>query len=244
MVVSKTAPQLPEAILFDVQGTATDFHSTICRAAAAVAAGRYPNVDWSEFVNNWRRAYSSRVTIPRAENHGNDAWTPVTNVYREALDSLLKESGINLSGAERDELNSAWHHLDPWPDSKPGLDRLRKQYILATLSNADVSAVIRITQHCDFPWHAVFTAEMVGTFKPDPAVYRYALRSLGLPPDRVMMVASHKYDLRAAADIGLLTGFVARPYEYGEESLADADFSDEFDFNARDFLDLADQLGC
>jgi 2-haloacid dehalogenase len=59
-----------------------------------------------------------------------------------------------------------------------------------------------------------------------------------------MMVASHKYDIRAAAEFGFRTAFIARPLEFGDPGLADADFSDEFDINAKDFLDLADQLGC
>jgi 2-haloacid dehalogenase len=58
-----------------------------------------------------------------------------------------------------------------------------------------------------------------------------------------MMVASHKYDIRAAAGLGFRTAFVARPLEFGADGEADVAYSDEFDINASDFLDLADQLG-
>ena len=67
---------------------------------------------------------------------------------------------------------------------------------------------------------------------------------LGLKPAEIMMVASHKYDIRAAADLGFRTGFVARPLEFGADGVADVAYSDEFDVNAFDFLDLAEQLGC
>ena len=59
-----------------------------------------------------------------------------------------------------------------------------------------------------------------------------------------MMVACHKYDVRAAAQLGFHTAFVARPLEFGVGGDVDVDYSDEFDINASDFLDLADQLGC
>jgi 2-haloacid dehalogenase len=65
---------------------------------------------------------------------------------------------------------------------------------------------------------------------------------LGLEPAEIMMVASHKYDIRAAGNLGFRTAFVARPLEFGVDGEADVAYSDEFDINASDFLDLADQL--
>lgn len=231
----------PQALLFDVQGTATDFHSTVLAAAHRIAAVRYPLVDWSAFVNDWRAAYFT------ATSHGRnvtDGWVSVESIYRSTLDELLGRMGIELDEAERHELNSSWKELVPWPDVVPGLHLLRRSYLLATLSNADVNAVVNITRQADLPWHAVFAAEMAGVFKPDPSIYSLAARYLGLPPGEIMMVASHKYDIRAALQLGFQTAFISRPAEFGDESLADIEFSDEFDINARDFLDLATQLGC
>jgi 2-haloacid dehalogenase len=59
-----------------------------------------------------------------------------------------------------------------------------------------------------------------------------------------MLVAAHAGDLRAAAAAGLHTAFVGRPDEFGGTRQADAPPPGEFDFMARDFLDLAGQLGC
>ncbi|CNK04744.1 haloacid dehalogenase-like hydrolase [Mycobacterium tuberculosis] len=85
---------------------------------------------------------------------------------------------------------------------------------------------------------------MAGVFKPDPAIYRMAATYLGLDGTDIMMVAAHKYDLRAAARLGFHTAFVARPLEFGAGGDVDVHYSDEFDINAADFLDLAQQLGC
>ncbi|MGE2816192.1 haloacid dehalogenase type II [Mycobacterium heidelbergense] len=229
-----------KALLFDVQGTATDFHSTVCGEAQRLSAGRHPAVDWGDVVRRWRAGYFAALdAAPGAR------WVSVHSVYRSSLDTVLGERGIaGFSDAEREELTLAWQRLAPWPDVVPGLTRLRRAFTLATLSNADVSAVINISKRAGLPWDAVFAAEMAGVFKPDPAIYRMAATYLGRDPADIMMVASHKYDIRAAARLGFRTAFVARPREFGPDGSADVAYSDEFDVNASDFVDLAAQLGC
>jgi 2-haloacid dehalogenase len=229
-----------KALLFDVQGTATDFHSTVCDEGRRIGASRYPEADWPDVVRRWRAGYFSALEGAQSRRGG---WVSVHSVYRDALDAVLDECGLSgITDAERDELTLAWQRLKPWPDVVPGLTRLKGAFTLATLSNADVSAVINISKRAGLPWDAVFAAEMAGVFKPDPAIYRMAATYLGLNPAEIMMVASHKYDIRAAGGLGFRTAFVARPLEFGVDGEADVGYSDEFDINASDFLDLADQL--
>ncbi|MEV0029013.1 haloacid dehalogenase type II [Nocardia sp. NPDC050793] len=231
-----------EALLFDVQGTATDFHSTVLGALRTASAGRHPGVDWAEFVDRWRAAY---FDVLRKTKTDKDEWTTVHSVYRDALDRLLIDYGVtDFDDTEREDLARAWQRIVPWPDAVAGLARLKMRYTLATLSNADVAAVVNISKLSGLPWDAIFTAEMAGAFKPDPATYRMAATYLGLAPEQIMMVACHKYDIRAAGALGFRTAFVARPLEFGAGGIVDVEYEDEFDVNARDFLDLADQLGC
>lgn len=230
-----------KALLFDVQGTATDFFSTVCGEAQRISAGRHPDTDWADLVRRWRAGYFDALTAAQSRH---DGWVSVHSVYRDALETLLDKHGLTgFSGAEREELTQAWQRLEPWPDVPLGLSWLKDEFTLATLSNADVSAVINISKRARLPWDAIFAAEMAGVFKPDPAIYRMAATYLGLDPADIMMVASHKYDIRAAAQLGFRTAFVARPLEFGPGGDADVAYSDEFDINASDFLDLADQLG-
>ncbi len=231
-----------KALLFDVQGTATDFHSTVCGEAERISAGRCPGVDWAEVVRRWRAGYFAALDAAQSRREG---WVSVHSVYRDALDSVLNEFGITgFSDTEREELTLAWQRLTPWPDVVPGLTRLKAAFTLATLSNADVAAVVNISKRAGLPWDAIFAAEMAGVFKPDAAIYRMAATYLGLDPAEIMMVASHKYDIRAAGHLGFHTAFVGRPLEFGVGGDADVAYSDEFDINASDFLDLAEQLGC
>ena len=232
----------PRALLFDVQGTATDFYSTVRGEAQRIAANRFPDVDWDEFVGAWRAGYTAAL---QAAARGPTGWVSVRAVYRDVLDGIVEQYGLgSLTDADRDELALAWEKLQAWPDVPPGLTRLRRRFTLATLSNADVAAVVNLSKHAGLQWDAVFTAEMARAFKPDPAVYRLAATYLGVPVVETMMVASHKYDLRAAARLGCQSAFVARPLELGVRGAVDIAYEDEFDINASDFTDLADQLGC
>ncbi|MBJ8348183.1 haloacid dehalogenase type II [Antrihabitans sp. YC2-6] len=232
---------MTKALLFDVQGTATDFFSTVRDEAVRIDAGRNPEIDWTGFVTRWRAAYFAGVAAVPVDS---GTWTSVHSIYRGTLDGLLDEFAIRYSEPEAAELALAWQRLRPWPDAVPGLNRLRTRFTLATLSNADVSAVVNMSKTAGLPWDAIFTAEMAQAFKPDPAVYAMAATYLGLRPADIMMVASHKYDIRAAAALGFRTAFVARPLEFGPDGAVDLEFEDEFDINATDFEDLANKLDC
>jgi 2-haloacid dehalogenase len=98
------------------------------------------------------------------------------------------------------------------------------------------------------PWDLVFSAEWVQHYKPDRETYLSAPRFLDLKPSEVMLVAAHKSDLDGARRAGLMTCFVPRPREFGPAFLAsgryDAAYEKRFDYNAKTFIDLADQLGC
>lgn len=231
-----------QALIFDVQGTVCDFRSSVAEQARQVAGDRGAHIDWGCFVDAWRRKYRPALDGILA---GARPWSSVDRLYRQALDEVIEAHGLQfLTLDERERINFAWQAIAPWPDAVAGLRRLKPRFTLVTLSNADVSAVINISRSGGLPWDAIFAAEMAGTFKPDPRTYQMALRYLGIGAGNAMMVACHKYDLLAAGALGLKTAFVARPLEFGPDGDVDTAFDARFDINARDFLDLADQLGC
>jgi 2-haloacid dehalogenase len=88
----------------------------------------------------------------------------------------------------------------------------------------------------------VLSAELFRHYKPDPEAYLGAAAMLGFEPSEVMLVAAHKDDLRAAQACGLAAAFVARPREKGPKVKLDVKPEADFDFNARDFVDLARKL--
>ena len=98
-----------------------------------------------------------------------------------ASTALLDDFGIDgLSEAEIDDLNRAWHRLDPWPDVVAGLTRLRRKFILATLSNGNVALIVNMARRAGLPWDAMLGAELARHYKPQPEAYLTTAELLGL----------------------------------------------------------------
>ena len=229
------------AMTFDVFGTVVDWRSSIIGEMQQLEQRTQIAGDWTAFADRWRGGYGPAMGRVRS---GELPWTKIDDLHRMILDTLVPEFGLeSLTDAELDDLNRVWHRLRPWPDTVAGLTRLRKRYVLATLSNGNVALLVNMAKNAGLPWDAVLSAELAESYKPDPAVYRKAADLLGLEPEEVMMVAAHAGDLRASAEVGFRTAYVPRPLEYGPDSQRDLTPDPSFDVVASDFSDLAHQLG-
>ena len=93
-------------------------------------------------------------------------------------------------GATRN-LNLAWHRLDAWPDVPSGLARLKRKFLLAPVSNGNISLMVDLARRNNLPWDAILGAEIAGDYKPKPKVYLAAAAAFDLAPDACMMVAAH-----------------------------------------------------
>ena len=176
---------------------------------------------------------------------GDRPWTKLDTLHRESLEQLLAEAGVGgVDAAAIDDFNLAWRRLDPWPDAAPGLARLKRRFILATLSNGDVSLMVDLARRGGLPWDAILGAEVCRAYKPLPDAYRRTAALLDLDPAEIMMVAAHNDDLAAAAAQGFRTAFVLRPTEHGPGQTTDLAPTGDYDIVATDFLDLATQLEC
>lgn len=202
-----------EVLAFDVFGTVVDWRSSVVRALEQLGREKGLARDWPIFADRWRHGYIEGIL---RVNAGQEAWSNVDEIHRRSLLALLREFQVpELEPAEVERLNRVWHYLDPWPDAVPGLTRLRSRRLLTTLSNGHLSLLVTLAKSAGLPWDCVLSAEMVGRYKPDPEVYRFAARILDRAPERIAMVAAHPPDLHAARVAGLRTIFVERPFEYG-----------------------------
>ena len=235
----------PLALTFDVFGTVVDWRTSIAREGRAFGERHGIEADWIRFAEDWRALYQPSMSRVR---EGERPWTPLDDLHRESLCELLAGLGVTtrdggVSDAAVDELNRAWHRLDPWPDVLEGLARLKRGHVLATLSNGNIALIVNMAKRAGLPWDAVLGAEVARRYKPQPEAYLTTAALLGLDPGECMMVAAHNDDLRAAASLGFRTAFVRRPAEYGPGQTANLRAEDDYDIVAEDFIDLADRLG-
>lgn len=234
-------PSSIRALTFDVFGTVVDWRGSIIREGRALGKQKNLKVDWAAVADAWRDGYKPAMDRVRKRQL---PWMRIDQLHRLILDDVLAKLHIDtLTAQDRDHLNLAWHRLRPWPDSRSGLKRLKKRYVLATLSNGNMSLLVNMARNAGLPWDCVLSAELFRHYKPDPETYLGAAALLGLQPSEVLMVAAHKDDLQAAKRCGLRTAFVRRPLERGPDAKADVLSDASFDFNADDFNDLAAQLG-
>ena len=230
-----------KALVFDVFGTVVDWHSSVTRHGEKFGEANGITADWVAFAEAWRAKY--RPFMDKVRN-GELPWTNLDGLHRMALDELLAEYGItSLTEPEKGHFNRAWHRLKAWPDSVPGLYRLKGKSILGTMSNGNVALMTNMAKHAGLPWDCILGAELAKAYKPDPQTYQTGADLLGLPVEQVMMVAAHQSDLLAAAKVGLKTAFVPRPLERGPGRGPDLTPDPSFDVVASDFVDLAEKLG-
>jgi len=221
------------ALVFDVFGTLVDWRTGI---AEAFRASGLPG-DPEEFADDWR---GRLVPILGEVNDRSRPWGDFDELHHVTLDDLLTERNADLSAERRASLVAAWHRLDPWPDVREGLQRLRAKSVVATLSNGHVALLVDLARHGDLRFDCMFSAELAGVYKPASEIYLAPARLLRIQPAELMLVASHPWDLAGARRAGLRTALVDRPLEYGRGSEPRTDHA--ADESVRDLLELAERL--
>lgn len=231
------------AVLFDVFGTVVDWRSGVSREAKPFLEKHAPAADPEKFADAWRKRYAPAMEEVRT---GRRPFVRLDVLHFENLIKILPDFGIDpqtVAETDLENLNLAWHRLDPWPDSVPGLTRLKQSHIIAPLSNGNIRLMLDIAKRAGFPWDAILGAELVQTYKPMPLAYLGTADILGLRPESICMVAAHNSDLAAARTCGLRTAFIARPTEYGPGQTTDLLAEQDWDFVVSDLINLAEQLG-
>jgi 2-haloacid dehalogenase len=201
------------AMFFDVFGTLVDWRAGVAREAEAVLGPLGYNLDWTAFADAWRAEYQPGMEEVRS---GRIPFSRLDVLHRRNLERFMPRFGVrNLSNDVLHELTLAWHRLDAWVEVPQALKRLRKSFLLAPVSNGNISLMVDLARRNDFPWDAILGAEVAGDYKPKPRVYFAACEAFDLAPAECMMVAAHSSDLAAASACGLRTGHIARPDEHG-----------------------------
>ncbi|MFC0039042.1 haloacid dehalogenase type II [Actinomadura rayongensis] len=210
-------PKEIDVVLFDVFGTLTDWWTSVSGELADAGAAAGIDADWPAVTTAWRRHY--RPAIHRALA-GDLSLRSTDALHRFTLDAALADHGVTGFGdADRAGLVRAWHRLRPWPDAAPGLERLHAgRLVTGTLSNGGVGLLTRLAKRAGLRFDCVLSAELAGTFKPDPRVYRRAAELLDVEPRRILLTACHPDDLEAAAGTAFRTAYLPRPYEWGPDA--------------------------
>ncbi|MCR3719857.1 MULTISPECIES: haloacid dehalogenase type II [Prauserella salsuginis group] len=195
-----------DAVVFDVLGTLVDEPGGIRRAIReAVPDAGDDRV--AELLATWQRHIEGEQHRIVAGKRG---YASSAALDREAAERVAGDANI-ADGALVDRLAQASRSLTPWADSVDALVRIASRKPVIGLSNADRSTLLWLSADAGLQWHQVLSADEAGTYKPAAEVYRMAVDVVARLPERVLMVAAHAWDLRAARAVGMRTAYVARP---------------------------------
>lgn len=211
MVTSDTPWALPQAVLFDVDGTLVDHESAAEEAVieALAAAPGSPPLDHDRLTERWRELEAVVMDRYLAGE------LTFVEQRRLRITRLAEEFGL---GTWPDDRADAWfaryltHYEASWrtyADVMPTLATLNAEYgqlRLGTITNGDADQqrhkLERVGLHCLLQ-HATISSD-VGAAKPDAKIFRTACADLQLRPSQVVYVGDRlQTDARAAIDAGL-----------------------------------------
>ena len=140
------------------------------------------------------------------------AYRPYKEILADSLRVWMGERGYAWDAAEGEALVRAMRSWQPFPDTRPALERARAAGLrLVIVSNTDEDIVAHSLRHLEVPFDRVITAEAAGAYKPERAPFERALATIGEPPERVLHVAfGFKYDIGLAQGLGFRTAWVNR----------------------------------
>jgi len=199
------------AYVFDAYGTLFDVHSAVNRIAGRIGADAVP------FSELWRSKQLEYSWVRTLMDSYRDFWS----LTGDALDFTFQKFPAVDRGL-RDELLGAYRGLKAFPDVESALRSLRQGGArLAILSNGSPcmleSAVA--AAGLDGLFDAVFSVDVIRTYKTSPDTYRLVTQRWGLAPDAVSFQSSNRWDVAGAMRFGFRTVWANRPGqpdEYGD----------------------------
>jgi 2-haloacid dehalogenase len=226
-------PGAVDAVVFDVIGTLVQEDDTWAKAAEGLAAATGV-ADAEALCASWVGGLDRHMD---AVVRGAVPWRPHRELVGDAAREAIAAAGGTPAEAAVASLASLEHRYPAWPDVASATAALRRDRLVAGLSNGDLDALARLANANAISWDIALSTGTVRTFKPAPAAYLHAIDALRLDPARTLFTAAHPWDLRAAAEHGFRTAYVARP---GAERPSP---EDRFDLAVDDLAALVRLLG-
>ena len=190
------------ACVFDAYGTLLDVNSAVAAHAARVGDRA------ADLARLWRTKQLEYTWLRSLMGLHAD----FDRVTEDALDYALEAMNLEEPGL-REALLAANLELEPYPEVAVVLTRWRDAgRRLAVLSNgtpATLEAGLDAAGIRDRFEH-VLSVEPVGVFKPAPAVYLHATRTLGLAAGEIAFFSSNGWDAHGAAAFGFKVVWVNR----------------------------------
>ncbi len=200
-----------KVLTFDCYGTLIDWESGIHAALQPLLTRAAPGVSRDAALETFARHESAQETE-----------TP-SMVYSKLLATvhrrLAREWEVTPVDSEDERFGASIPDWPAFPDSSDALGYLKRHYELVILSNVDRAGIAASMRRLGVEFDAVFTAQDVGSYKPDPANFRYMLARLaerGIAPGQILHTAQSLFhDHVPAKQARLATAWIDRRHKIG-----------------------------
>lgn len=211
--------QIIRAISFDLDGTLCDFSSIMIQTLHNTLG------ELASFNRSASEALDVASLMETRDQTALDLGPRVSHeeIRLEAFNRSLESVGASdpqlAAHLYRFYMRHRFDDLEPYPDVKPVLDRLKGQYLLGVISNGNsYPDRIGLDGYFDF----IVLSQNYGFRKPDSRLYTVALREAGCEPHEMIHVGdSEVQDIQGAKGAGIMSVFIDRQNSYG---CTEADF--------------------
>lgn len=195
-------PDAFRAFTFDCYGTLIDWESGILRALHAGGLDAEDDALLAAFARHEHRLEALRPALPYPD------------VLRRTFAAIAGDFGVPAAAEAARAFAASIADWPPFPDSVAALTSLRERAVLMVLSNVDRASFAHNARRLGEPFHAVVTADDVGSYKPAPAHFARAaalLAERGIAPGQVLHVAQSLFhDIGPAQAAGFATCWIDR----------------------------------
>ncbi len=197
-----------KVLTFDCYGTLIDWETGIWNALQPlIAAG---GVGHSR--EDGMLAFAKHESAQQAE-------TPEM-IYSELLGAvharISAEWGVPADAGSDAAFGAAIADWPAFPDTAAALQYLGQHYKLVILSNVDRGSFALSNPRMGVTFDGIYTAQDIGSYKPDPRNFRYAIEhaqsDFGAGPETILHTAQSLFhDHRPAGAAGLTSAWIRRP---------------------------------
>ena len=118
---------------------------------------------------------------------------------------LISESAnaVGVAQSQANTLASRWSELTPWPEATEIVAELASKTRIGVITNCSEELGVEAADKIAIKFDVILTAERAGYYKPDPRIYKMAIKEIGEAPERILYVAGSPYDVCGAAAVGM-----------------------------------------
>ena len=175
--------------MFDAYGTVIDFtEPDFIVAMAEICAAQGLDADASEL---WRRFLRASYVM-RSEHHADPVYKRYDQAWADQFEYVFKR--MRLPGdawAAARQFKAALAGASAFPDAQPAIEALGPYFRLALLSNADDDFLGECLVRNGLHFDTVVTSERAEAIKPNPAIFQYLARQLGVPIANILYVGDN-----------------------------------------------------